>query len=61
MASGVLWMLFQPFLFGLIGAAVKSEQIHDVRSLGKYEYIKSINLYSYITVYSNISFYSVYL
>lgn len=34
MASGVLWMLFQPFLFGLIGAAVKSEQIHDVRSLG---------------------------
>lgn len=35
MASGVLWMLFQPFLFGLIGAAVKSEQIHDIRSLGK--------------------------
>lgn len=34
LASGVLWMLFQPFLFGLIGAAVKSEQIHDVRSLG---------------------------
>lgn len=34
-ASGVLWMLFQPFLFGLIGAAVKSEQIHDLRSLGK--------------------------
>ncbi|XP_061175660.1 sodium/hydrogen exchanger 9B2-like [Saccostrea echinata] len=32
--TGVLWMLFQPFLFGLIGAAVKSEQIHDLSSLG---------------------------
>ncbi|XP_062598595.1 sodium/hydrogen exchanger 9B2-like [Saccostrea cucullata] len=32
--TGILWMLFQPFLFGLIGAAVKSEQIHDLSSLG---------------------------
>ena len=42
-ASGVLWMLFQPFLFGLIGAAVRSEQIHDLRSLGKMSnYIREV-------------------
>ena len=32
---GILWMLFQPLLFGLIGAAVNFDNIKDLNSLGK--------------------------
>lgn len=31
---GILWMLFQPLLFGLIGAAVNFDNIKDLNSLG---------------------------
>lgn len=34
-AVGLLWMIFQPFLFGLIGAAVRIEQIQDPYIVGK--------------------------
>lgn len=34
-AVGLLWMIFQPVLFGLIGAAVRIEQIQDPYIVGK--------------------------
>lgn len=34
-AVGLLWMVFQPVLFGLIGAAVRIEQIQDPYIVGK--------------------------
>lgn len=33
---GIMWMLFQPLLFGLIGAAVNFDNIKDLNSLGMY-------------------------
>lgn len=34
-AVGLMWMIFQPILFGLIGAAVRIEQVQDPKIVGK--------------------------
>lgn len=39
---GIMWMLFQPLLFGLIGAAVNFDNIKDLNSLGMYMFFSVI-------------------
>lgn len=47
---GIMWMLFQPLLFGLIGAAVNFDNIKDLNSLGLGIAVLAIGLFVRIIV-----------
>lgn len=56
---GIMWMLFQPLLFGLIGAAVNFDNIKDLNSLGMYMFFLC-DLFVIIEVITlNIKFWNI--